>query len=228
MILAILGEPLTEGVRRETDMQAAAADLRGLGAKVNELSLFATDDDVLALDELPAVLIFEVGGRLDWSLRAVASLRKNQTLREIPSLAVVPERLVAQLPSSAPFDDFVVAPYFATELYARIRRLEWRASSFSTDETLKHGELFVDRAAYSVTLRGEVVPCARMEFKLLVHLLEKRGKLLSREQILRRVWGASYEGGARTVDIHVRRLRAKFGEALPLETIRGGGYKLRP
>ncbi|MFO0662692.1 MAG: response regulator transcription factor [Polyangiaceae bacterium] len=209
-------------------MHAAAAELRSLGAKVSELPLFASEHDVLALEGLPAVLIFEVGGRLDWVLRAVTSLRKNLTIRDIPSLAVVPERLVAQLPSSAPFDDFIVAPYFAAELYARIRRLEWRASSFSTEETLKHGELFVDRAAYSVTLRGEVVPCARMEFKLLCHLLEKRGKLLTREQILRRVWGANYDGGARTVDIHVRRLRAKFGEALPLETIRGGGYKLRP
>ena len=207
--------------------ERAAAQLRSLGATVSELPIFATEDEVLSLSTPPAVLIFEAGGRLDWAIRAAMNIRKNPTLREIPSFAVVPERLVAQLPSSAPFDDFIVAPYFATELYARIRRLEWRASSYSSEETMKHGELFVDRAGLLVTLRGEPVVCARMEFKLLVFLLERRGKLLSREQILRRVWGAGYEGGPRTVDIHVRRLRAKLGDALPLETVRGGGYKLR-
>ena len=207
--------------------ERAAAQLRSLGATVSELPIFATEDEVLALPTMPAILIFEAGGRLDWAMRASANLRKNATLREIPSFAVIPERLVAQMPSSAPFDDFIVAPYFATELYARIRRLEWRASSFSAEETMKHGDLFVDRAALLVTLRGEAVVCARMEFKLLVFLLEKRGKLLSREQILRRVWGSAYDGGPRTVDIHVRRLRAKLGDALPLETVRGGGYKLR-
>jgi len=58
-------------------------------------------------------------------------------------------------------------------------------------------------------------------------LFERRGKVLSREHLLARVWGNRYEGGPRTVDIHVRRLRAKLGETLPLETLRGSGYKLR-
>ena len=62
---------------------------------------------------------------------------------------------------------------------------------------------------------------------MLAFLCERRGKVLSREQLLARVWGNRYEGGPRTVDIHVRRLRAKLGEALPLETLRGSGYKLR-
>jgi len=227
VILAILGEPSAELLAGGADV-SAGAQLRSLGAQVFELSIFSTAEDVVALGSVPVALIFEAGGRIDWAIRAATNLRQSPALREIPTLGVVPERLVAQLPSSAPFDDFIVAPYFATELYARIRRLEWRASSFSSEETLKHGALLVDREALSVTLRGEPVICARMEFKLLVHLLEKRGKLLSREQILRRVWGAGYEGGPRTVDIHVRRLRAKLGDALPLETVRGGGYKLRP
>ena len=65
------------------------------------------------------------------------------------------------------------------------------------------------------------------EFALLAFLATNRGRVFSREILLSRVWGASYEGGARTVDIHVRRLRAKLGDALPLETLRGAGYKLR-
>jgi DNA-binding response OmpR family regulator len=62
---------------------------------------------------------------------------------------------------------------------------------------------------------------------LLAFLAQNRGRVLSREALLARVWGARYEGGPRTVDIHVRRLRMKLGDALPLETLRGAGYKLR-
>ena len=65
------------------------------------------------------------------------------------------------------------------------------------------------------------------EFALLSFLCDRRGRALTREQLLAKVWGARYEGGPRTVDIHVRRLRAKLGDDLPLETLRGAGYKLR-
>jgi DNA-binding response OmpR family regulator len=65
------------------------------------------------------------------------------------------------------------------------------------------------------------------EFALLAFLSGNRGRVFTRDALLARVWGARYEGGARTVDIHVRRLRAKLGDALPLETLRGAGYKLR-
>ena len=84
----------------------------------------------------------------------------------------IPDSLVYELIDYLQYKglDFIVAPYFPTELYARIRRLEWRASSFSTEETLKLGSLLVDRAAFLVTVHGEPVVCARMEFKLLVYL----------------------------------------------------------
>ena len=74
---------------------------------------------------------------------------------------------------------------------------------------------------------GRPISLTAKEFALLAYLCERRGKVLSREHLLARVWGNRYEGGPRTVDIHVRRLRAKLGDALPLETLRGSGYKLR-
>ena len=76
-------------------------------------------------------------------------------------------------------------------------------------------------------LDGRPIALTAKEFALLAYLCERRGKVLSREHLLARVWGNRYEGGPRTVDIHVRRLRAKLGDALPLETLRGSGYKLR-
>src|SRR6185436_18195215 len=85
----------------------------------------------------------------------------------------------------------------------------------------------IDRAAQEVNLYGRSIQLTAKEFALLAYLCDRRGKVLSREHLLARVWGNRYDGGPRTVDIHVRRLRAKLGEALPLDTLRGSGYKLR-
>ena len=73
---------------------------------------------------------------------------------------------------------------------------------------------------------GRRVVLTAKEFALLAFLAANRGRVFSRETLLARVWGSRYEGGARTVDIHVRRLRAKLGNSLPLETLRGAGYKV--
>ncbi|MBK6698241.1 MAG: winged helix-turn-helix transcriptional regulator [Myxococcales bacterium] len=105
--------------------------------------------------------------------------------------------------------------------------LEWRASEFLGEELVKMGELVVDLVAHEVRVQGRAVVTTAREFSLLAFLVGNRGRVFSREALLARVWGARYEGGARTVDIHVRRLRAKLGDALPLETVRGAGYKLR-
>ena len=118
-------------------------------------------------------------------------------------------------------------PYVPEELYGRIRALEWRRSEFATEERHKVAGIVVDKAGHEVYVDGRSVQLTAKEFALLAYLCERRGKVLSREHLLARVWGNRYEGGPRTVDIHVRRLRAKLGAALPLETLRGSGYKLR-
>jgi DNA-binding response OmpR family regulator len=86
--------------------------------------------------------------------------------------------------------------------------------------------LMIDVRAHEVFLHGQPVPLTAREFALLHYLYERRGAVVSRKELLRDVWGESYGGGARTVDIHVRRLRAKLGAAW-FETIRGVGYKFR-
>ena len=145
----------------------------------------------------------------------------------MPAIIQLPTRQVARAEPSSGFDDFIVTPYDPAELYARIRALEWQKSEFSTEERLKMGGLVIDRAAHEVSVDGRRVTLTAKEFSLLAFLAANRGRVYSRDVLLARVWGARYEGGARTVDIHVRRLRAKLGDALPLETMRGAGYKLR-
>jgi len=172
-------------------------------------------------------MVFEAGERPDLAAAALRAARKVPELGEIPTVVTLPPRQITSFDPASGFDDFIVMPCVPAELYARIRALEWRKSEFATEERLKIGALLVDRAAHEVSVEGRRVTLTAKEFALLAFLAANRGRVFSRETLLARVWGSRYEGGARTVDIHVRRLRAKVGDALPLETLRGAGYKLR-
>lgn len=98
----------------------------------------------------------------------------------------------------------------------------------STAEPIdRAGRLTLDRLGHAARLDGSYIKLTAREFRLLVFLYEHRGQAISRDVVLQQVWGSAYHGGRRTVDVHVRRLRAKLREHLPLETLRGVGYKLR-
>ncbi|APR81878.1 Phosphate regulon transcriptional regulatory protein PhoB (SphR) [Minicystis rosea] len=208
----------------------AASVLRGLGADVHTLDLwdephrlFLDDEDE---DAEPRALLVEALDRPDLAVAALRALRREPRLESVGAIIAVTTAQAARVDPSSGFDDFVLVPYVPAEVYARIRMLEWRRSEFATEERMKVGNIVIDRAAHDVLLDGASVSLTAKEFALLAYLCERRGKVVSREELLRRVWGNRYEGGARTVDIHVRRLRAKLGAALPLATLRGSGYKL--
>jgi DNA-binding winged helix-turn-helix (wHTH) protein len=210
--------------------EGAATLLRTLGSEVRTLDLW--DDFVSVVEQARAegevrTMVFEAGERPDLAAAALRAARKVPELSEVPTVITLPPRQITSFDPASGFDDFIVMPCVPAELYARIRALEWRRSEFATEERLKIGTLLVDRAAHEVSVEGRRVTLTAKEFALLAFLAANRGRVFSRETLLARVWGSRYEGGARTVDIHVRRLRAKVGDALPLETLRGAGYKLR-
>ncbi|MBN2193813.1 MAG: response regulator transcription factor [Polyangiaceae bacterium] len=203
-----------------------------LGANVRTLDLWddpidLIDDDDETENVRPRALLFEALDRPDLAVAAFRAVRKEAYFDNVGALVAVTVGQVARIEPSAGFDDFVLHPYVPEELYSRIRMLEWRRSEFATDERQKVGGIVVDRAAHEVTLNGRPIALTAKEFALLAYLCERRGRVLSRDHLLARVWGNRYDGGPRTVDIHVRRLRAKLGDALPLETLRGSGYKLK-
>lgn len=102
------------------------------------------------------------------------------------------------------------------------------ASAVENGALLEEGRtLFIDRRGYEARVEGRAIRLTSREFKLLLFLFERRGEAVSRDDVLAKVWGAEYHGGRRTVDVHVRRLRAKLGDSFQLETLRGVGYKLR-
>jgi DNA-binding response OmpR family regulator len=203
------------------DDQGLASALRQLGADVRVIGLYADVPDVE-----PRVIVVVAGERPDLAASALRHVRKTARL-DCGSLVALPERQVARLEPSTGFDDFVVVPCSAVELYARIRQIEWKKSEFITEERVKMGGVVVDHAAHEVTKDGARVALTAKEYALLAYFLAHRGRVLTRDNLLERVWGRAYSGGARTVDIHVRRLRAKLGDALALETVRGTGYLLR-
>ena len=221
---------LVMGERVRLDHEEGAVNvLRQLGARVQALELWEEPAEALDRGGRAAVraIVVEAGGRPDLAAAALRHLRRDARLEAAPAIVAVPAGQVARVEPSSGFDDFILVPYVPAELYARIRALEWRKSEFLTEERLRIGALVVDRAGHDVAVEGRHVTLTAKEFALLAFLAGHRGRVFTRDELLARVWGAVYEGGARTVDIHVRRLRAKLGDALPLETLRGSGYKLR-
>lgn len=122
--------------------------------------------------------------------------------------------------------DFVVHGASADECAARIRQLLWPGNEGSNADLLCVDNMTVNLATYQVTVAGEPLDLTYLEYALLSFLVTHPGRTYSRDALLRRVWGFDYYGGSRTVDVHVRRVRAKLGPELAqrLETVRGVGY----
>jgi len=195
------------------------------------LAAFERDQpDLVLLDVmLPGLDGFEVCRRIRrTSLAPIIMLTARSSTLDV----------VVGLESGA--DDYVTKPYEPPELLARIRSVLRRAAARETEpgsgtldgDRMKLGRLLIDVAAHSVTADGRELALTATEFKLLVELVRHRGQVLTRDQLLELVWGYTYLGDSRLVDVHIQRLRAKVEEdqAEPrlILTVRGVGYKASP
>ena len=126
-------------------------------------------------------------------------------------------------------DDYVSKPFSPRELAARIKAVLRRTEDRPQEESLELGDVELRRDAREVKVAGEPVELTTKEFDLLATLLESPGVVISRDQLLDRVWGMTFAGGTRTVDVHVAQVRRKLGRPDAIRTIRGSGYKaVRP
>ena len=181
----------------------------------------------------PRALVFEALDRADLAVGALRAVRQDPYFDTVGAVIALNAAGCGELPGD--FDDFVFHPYTREELQLRLRAL-WRRRPAS-DSRPRLGRapvhcepiegILVEEASRTLSVEGRAVQLTAREYALFTHLCEWRGRVLSREHLLTRVWGSRYSGGRRTVDIHVRRLRAKLGDALPIETVRGAGYRLR-
>lgn len=161
-----------------------------------------------------------------WSL--CRSLRKQDVPIE-PLLVLVSGAQLEELDARADlFDDFLITPFHPRELEARLKHLLWRAGRGVRPELVEYGPLKLNIETYQAQIDDRSLDLTYMEYELLKYLAANPGRVYSREALLNQVWGYEYYGGARTVDVHVRRLRAKLGEehAHLIQTVRSVGYKL--
>jgi DNA-binding response OmpR family regulator len=123
-------------------------------------------------------------------------------------------------------DDYVSKPFSPRELAARIKAILRRVEQRNDDAVLTSNDIVLRRDSMDVTVAGAQIELTSKEFDLLACFLEHPGIVLSREKLLDLVWGMTYPGGTRTVDVHVAQLRRKLGDPDTIRTVRGAGYKL--
>ena len=174
----------------------------------------------------PAVIMFSLLGRPDApSIRNL--LRSPQLPHGIASIALIRSDQLAAFDFSIGFDDFIVYPALAEEISARARRAIFIKSGVESDNTLQAGDLRIDLGNYKVFVAGRPIDLTYKEYELLRFMATNRDKVFTREALLNRVWGYDFYGGARTVDVHIRRLRSKIEDRghTFVETVRNVGYR---
>ena len=179
---------------------------------------------LLAPDSACNLLIFESRGPSSAKLREIESIVEDRTC---PLLVIVDEADVSRLnlPTLVPCD-FVVHGAGQLECAARVRRLLHDDEPTNHADVISIDNMTINLATYQVTVAKEPIDFTYLEYALLSFLVRHPGHTFSRDSLLQHVWGFDYYGGSRTVDVHVRRIRAKLGPDLAqrLETIRGVGY----
>ena len=166
-------------------------------------------------------LVVELGNE---PLRRLRMLEALSVESPVPVLAVIDPTQLTMVEAAVGITDFLMAPPDHAELRLRVRRLTHAAG---TDEVHHFKDLELNVLTYQAALAGRPIDLTYMEYELLRFFIEHQGRVWSREQLLSKVWGYEYYGGARTVDVHVRRLRAKLGEerASWITTVRSVGYR---
>jgi DNA-binding response OmpR family regulator len=179
-----------------------------------------------ALEREPARMVL-----LDIALPDIDGL---EVCRRIRALSTVPIIMLTARDAEADrvaglevgADDYVTKPFSFRELVARVRAVLRRTEQQPSNETVVVGDVVLQRRAREVAVDGEPVELRGREFDLLAYLMENRGLVLSRDQLLERVWGLGFAGGTRTVDVHIAQLRRKLARPSLIRTVRGVGYKL--
>ena len=180
--------------------------------------------------ELPQLVLLDIMLPDEDGLHILKRLRAGAETADLPVMMLTEKSSeydrVVGLDSGA--DDYLPKPFGMMELVSRVRALLRRAAKPAAEDKLfTAGSLAVDVKRRAVTVDGEPVILTYKEFELLCYLLENRGVVLSRDQILTKIWDYNYSGETRTVDVHIRTLRQKLGDAGALiETVRGVGYRL--
>jgi two-component system phosphate regulon response regulator PhoB len=181
--------------------------------------------------DLPSIVVLDLMLPGMSGFDVLEALRRNDSTRQIGVLMLTakqdePDKLRGL---SLGADDYLTKPFSPAELVLRVKAILRRLGSpASRDDTLEIGDILVNRSAHAVTVGGAPVDLTPTEYRLLILLAERRGRVQARANLLQAVWDAAPDIQTRTVDMHVQRLRTKLGPAGDLiETVRGFGYRLK-
>jgi len=178
-------------------------------------------------NQMPELLLLDIMLPEEDGLSILRRLRSSPATKKLPIIMLTAKGTeydkVAGLDSGA--DDYVTKPFGAMELISRVRALLRRSAP--SEDILTAGTISVMPERHEVTADGVPVTLTLKEFELLLLLLRNRGRVYSREELLRQIWGYDFTGESRTVDVHIRTLRAKLGSCGELiQTVRGVGYRI--
>ena len=173
-----------------------------------------------------AIVMATAGAELDGALRLCRAIRNGDINVDSVLLLVNGGQLMELDPREDLFDDFCVHPFHPVEFETRLKHVFRRSGNNDDIDLIEYGPFAMNLETYQAVIEGKPLDLTYMEYELLKFLAAHPGKVFTRETLLNRVWGYDYYGGARTVDVHVRRLRAKLGEehANLIQTIRSVGY----
>ena len=207
------------------DMHASAEILPALELLPHQVKV--AQAEATALLDAPAADVILLDARRDLvGARSLCRLIET-TGKEAPLLVIASEGGLAALSSDWGFDDLLLATAGPAEVDVRLRLAMSPSVATNVDPVIQTGNILIDEAGYSAKLNGVQLDLTYTEFELLKYLAQHPGRVFSRQQLLSDVWGYDYYGGTRTVDVHVRRLRAKLGPEYEsvIGTVRNVGYR---
>lgn len=213
-----------------TDQPNARKSLKA-GLLEQGCSVTWLDTPAVCRDDLEAppadVLVLDLEGVRTDAHKLCHTIKRDPALKDLPLILLVTEAQLGRVDFSWGIDDYLTLPVSVTRLVERVKFLLWKLNNVELNNGLKVGHLTVDFERYEVHLDGEPVDLTYKEFELLKFLATHPGRVFNREALLNKVWGYDFYGGTRTVDVHIRRLRAKIeaGGQTYIETIRNVGYK---
>jgi len=207
------------------------ADLVGLYLRDAGYRVYQATDGEQGLEYVqtrsPKLVILDVG--LPGTIDGLEVCRRLRADRDVPVIMLTARdgEIDRVLGLELGADDYITKPFSPRELVARVKAILRRTEGPGRGPAIVTvGDIEVDVGRREARVSGQAVALAAREFDLLQHLAEHRGLALSRRQLLDGVWGSDWVGDDRTVDVHVRQLRRKLGDALPLDTVWGVGYRL--
>ncbi len=208
------------------EVQPLVEALAKAGVRVEPASAAATAERLAAGEQFGALLVNLIDTPLD---SPAFELVRGGSERRSATIGILRRDELAGLDPELPLDDFIAFPTTSEELIARIRRALRRTAAEDDPNIFRRGDLTIDHTSYKVYIGSAPIELTYKEYELLRFLALNEGKVCTREMLLSRVWGYDFYGGARTVDVHIRRLRSKIEDRhhTLIETVRNVGYRFR-